>query len=402
MWTFSHRGTFWTSAAVLVMCLGSSAAPSVLYPLYAEAWNLTPVAISSVFGMYPLGLLVVLLLVGAISDVVGRRRVMLAGMAMLAFSAVILAVASDVGWLFVGRFLQGLAIGLSLSAATASLVENNPTTRQQLPGTISVAATGVGLAMGTILPGLLAEYAPWPLSLTHILFFLLTSLVFVAVLLTPESHAPPRSGLNMRARARTAAIALPRGFGLAFAASTLCVSAGYAMGAVFLALGAQMARELTHTSDSLIIGSLLALSSVATAIGAAFSSRVTTMKSVLLGGTLIVIAIGCMALMATFGSVGWFIAWCLIGGFGFTFLLSGGFGLLNRTAPAESRGGAISLLYVFAYAAQAIFALAAGAIATSVGLERAVIVVAPVLAAAIMASILLTFIQTRQNRRGLS
>src|SRR6187200_623107 len=82
------RGTFWAAAAVLALCLWSSGAPSVLYPLYAQDWELTPAVTTAVFGTYPLALILTLVLFGGVSDLIGRRRAMMIGVALIALSAI--------------------------------------------------------------------------------------------------------------------------------------------------------------------------------------------------------------------------------------------------------------------------------------------------------------------------
>lgn len=83
-----RAGAFWTSASVLALVLWSSAAPSVLYPLYAQKWELSPALITLVFAAYQVALIVTLPLFGNLSDQFGRRLVMLWGVVMIAASAV--------------------------------------------------------------------------------------------------------------------------------------------------------------------------------------------------------------------------------------------------------------------------------------------------------------------------
>src|SRR6187402_3097190 len=103
MKTFGKRGTFWSASLVLALSLWASGAPSVLYPVYAAQWNLPPVVTTSVFGVYPLALLVVLLFFGSLSDTIGRRRAIHIGVALIAVSAAVFALAPNVGFLYLGR-----------------------------------------------------------------------------------------------------------------------------------------------------------------------------------------------------------------------------------------------------------------------------------------------------------
>lgn len=92
----SRRATFWSASTVLALCLWASAAASVLYPSYEVKWHLSSVVVTSVFGTYPVALLLVLLVFGGVSDIIGRRRTMLIGIALIALSAVLFAVAPNV------------------------------------------------------------------------------------------------------------------------------------------------------------------------------------------------------------------------------------------------------------------------------------------------------------------
>ncbi|MDO9396983.1 MAG: MFS transporter, partial [Herbiconiux sp.] len=168
-----RRGTFWSAAAVLALCLWASGAPSVLYPEYAAAWQLPPVVVTSVFGAYPLALLLVLLLFGGLSDSIGRRRAMLLGIALIAVAALVFAAAPNVGWLFAGRVLQGIGTGFALGAASAALVESNTSTNPRVASTLTTASTATGLTLALVVSGLLAQYAPLPLVLSFLVLFVL-------------------------------------------------------------------------------------------------------------------------------------------------------------------------------------------------------------------------------------
>src|SRR4051812_22517652 len=153
VWRLGRRGTFWSAASVLALCLWASGAPSVLYPLYADEWQLTPAVTTAVFGTYPLTLLLVLLVFGGLSDAVGRRRAMMLGIALIAASAIVFAVAPNVWLLFAGRVLQGAGTGLALGAASAALVENNVSRNPRFPSSLATASTAAGLTLALVVSG---------------------------------------------------------------------------------------------------------------------------------------------------------------------------------------------------------------------------------------------------------
>lgn len=93
------------------------------------------------------------------------------------------------------------------------------------------------------------------------------------------------------------------------------------------------------------------------------------------------------------------LAWCVVGGVGYSFAFTGGLGLINRTAPAHHRGATLSLLYLFSYLLQAAVAIGAGALATALGLEESVEIVAPVLGLVCLAVLVLLAVERVSLRR---
>ena len=391
---FGRRGTFWSSAAVLALSLWASGAPSVLYPVYAAEWGLTPVITTSVFGAYPLALLIVLFFFGSLSDTIGRRRSMLLGIGLITIAAIAFALAPNVGFLFLGRILQGVGTGFAIGAASAALVENNYTKNPRLSSTLATISTASGLTLALIVSGALAQLAPLPLVLSFLVLFVLGVVAFALVAMTPDDRGErvpfvftvPRLAPNIR-----------RPFVLA----TLSVSIAYGVGALFLSLGAQMARQLAGTTDLLVIGLLLGTSSFAIGLTALFLSKVPAHIAILTGGVLSIAGLGVMVATAAGGSVGLFVVWCLVGGVAYSFAFSGGLGLLNRVAPAHHRGATLSLLYLVAYLLQAATAVGAGALATAFGLRMAVDLAAPVLVALCLSAIVIALVDLAASRRGV-
>jgi len=69
--TLSPRASFWTAAFVAGLALWASAAPTVVYPLYAAEWHLTPALTTAIFAAYPVVLIPVLLIFGNLSTTSG-------------------------------------------------------------------------------------------------------------------------------------------------------------------------------------------------------------------------------------------------------------------------------------------------------------------------------------------
>src|SRR6187402_2978991 len=96
------------AAAVIGLALFASGTPSPLYTTYRELWGFSPVVLTLVYATYAFGVLAALVLVGRISDEVGRRPVLLAALGTLMVTTVLFMVADSVVWLFVARGVQGV------------------------------------------------------------------------------------------------------------------------------------------------------------------------------------------------------------------------------------------------------------------------------------------------------
>lgn len=357
---------FWAAASVLALALWSSGAPSVLYPVYSAQWGLTPVVVTSVFAAYQLALMVVLPLFGNLSDLIGRRRVMLAGVAFIGASALVFALVSHVGHLYVGRVLQGAGSGLAMGAATASLIENNTTGNPRVASTVATIATASGLTLALLVGGLVAEYLPLPLVWSYLVLLALSAASIAALLGAPDDRP------LVRAPWRPRVPFVPAGIRTGFVIATLSVALAYSVGAIFLSLGAHMIEQLSDTDNLAVVGTLLALSALSIGVTGLFLSRVPARTLVWSGAALTLLSLALMAAASAVRSMPLFLAWCVVGGVAYSLAFAGGLGLINELAPPRHRGATLSFLYLIAYSLQAVTALGVGALATSASLGLAV------------------------------
>ena len=366
--TLSRRASFWTAAAVAGISLWTSAAPTTAYPLYASTWHLTPTATTAIFAVYPVVLVVFLLIFGQLSDYIGRRATMLYGVGALLAGVLLFAIAPSVGWVYAGRALMGAGVGLALTAATAAVVEYSAQGKASRASSITTAATAAGLALATIVGGGLIEYAPAPLHLDFWVLLAVIAIVFGFVWQMPR-HTKDESQGAWRPRPITVA----KGIRVLYVASAVAVTAAYAFGSVFLALGAQVARQLIGTENIFVIGLILAIMSVTIGVTAMAGRRFPAGRLVAAGAVATLVDLALLETSAQTHSLPLFMAATVLGGISYGLLFSGGLGLITAHAPAHHRGGTVAAVYLVAYVLQGSIALTLGLVATASGLATALL-----------------------------
>ena len=136
---------FWVLAGVLGALLFASAVPSPLYVVYQSEWDFSAITLTGVFAVYAIALLAALLVVGSLSDHIGRRPTLLAALLVEIVAMLLFAEASAVGWLFAARILQGLATGTAMGALSAALLDLQPGSKPWLGGLMGAVAPMAGL-----------------------------------------------------------------------------------------------------------------------------------------------------------------------------------------------------------------------------------------------------------------
>ena len=329
---------------------------------------------TAIFAIYPIVLVPVLIVFGNLSDVIGRRAVILMGLGALAAGAIAFGLAPDLTWVFIGRALMGVGVGLSLSPATAAMVEFGGRDGARRASSATTAATATGLALATIVGGALVQYAPAPL---HLSFWVLTA---VTVVVGGFAYFLPRHTRDEDAGPwRPRLPRMPREERGAFTAGTLGISAAYAMGAIFLALGAQIARDLVRSDNAFLDGAIISLSAVTIGVVAVLARPLSPRLAVTLGPVLAIVGLGLLIVAGLDHSLPAFIASSLVAGAGYSLMFSGGLGLVTSSAPAHHRAAVISAAYVVGYLVQAVAALGLGVLATTVGLQFALELGAPII-----------------------
>ena len=171
----SRPAALWLIASIFVTYLAASTVPSPLYALYREAWGFSALTLTVVFSIYAFALLGGLLFFGSLSDHVGRREVIIGALVLEFVSLLVFLHAESVGWLLAARAIQGLATGIATSALSAGMLDIH----RERGSLLNSVAPLVGMGLGALGAGALAEFAPAP---TRLVFDILLAVVAVQTL----------------------------------------------------------------------------------------------------------------------------------------------------------------------------------------------------------------------------
>lgn len=193
MTALKSRGLVWVPTAAVLFAVGWGAnqfTPMLL--VYHQTMGLGTGTLEAMFGFYALGLIPGLLIAGPLSDARGRRAVVVPAAALsLTASLALIAGRHGLALLFAGRLLAGVSSGAAFAAGTAWLREiSRPPFGQATDHTAAVrtaVAMTSGFALGPLVTGLLAQWAPGPRIVPYIPHLALMVAVLMLLRGAPET-----------------------------------------------------------------------------------------------------------------------------------------------------------------------------------------------------------------------
>jgi MFS family permease len=386
---------FWVAGATLTLFFSGSTAPSPLYAIYQAKFGFSATVLTVIFAVYAVAVLAAVLAAGQLSDQVGRRPVIIFGLALQMVAMAMFLVANEVALLFVARILQGISVGVVIAALSALLVDLQDR-GSALGALVGSVAPPLGLAAGALLAGELVEHAASPLRTVYWVLLALLALAMLAVLaLVPETTAPrpgQRLALGFEVRipppARSAFFALTPGLIATWALAGLYQSLGPSLTASVLGIRSAVVGALVPTT-------LFAAAAVASALTRGWVARLAVLGGsflLALGVAITIVGISTGSALPLFLGSG-------MAGLGFGAAFSGTFRALTSVTQPNERASLIAALYLVNQIAASVPAVIAGLAVTRYGLRDTATVYAAVVIALALAAALATKLTVR-GRRG--
>lgn len=351
-----RSAAFALAAVSMVAATAASGVPAPLYVVYQDLYGVSAAGLTGAFAIYILPLATMLLVCGRLSDHLGRRTVAGPALVLAALACLILTQVDSTGLLMVGRTVQGLAVGLALTALGAFVVDLGPPDRPGVAAAVVSGAPTGGVALGALFSGAVVEFGPHPTVLVYLVGAAILLACAVGILFAPETS--PRSAgavRSLRPVVRVSAGARP-----VFVAVCFCIVASFGLGGFSQALSPSLAAQVLGRPDHLSGGLVVAALHVTCPVAGVLAGRWRAHVAMVGGSATLIVAVVGIAVAVEIGTFGGFVAACLVAGLGFGSAFVGAMRTVLDGRTPDERAGTLAAVYLVCYLGAAIPSFLAG------------------------------------------
>lgn len=353
------------------VAMASTTLPTPLYPGYRAEFGFSQLTITIIFATYAIGVIAALLAFGRLSDRVGRRPALLAGLAFAVASALMFLFAGGLPALLVGRLLSGLSAGIFTGTATATLVDLTPPNRPSRGALVATIANMGGLGLGPLIAGIVARYGSDPLRLTFVVDLALLAMAVICVLLAPETvRRQPRPGGGGGGGGGDAGGRPGLGAGVGgggprlfsrprvpveartvFTRAALAGFAGFAVLGLFTAVCPAFIGQVLDEHSPLVTGLVVAAVFAGSTLGQLLARRIGPVRGLPLGCWALIAGVSLVGVALAASSLPLLAIGGVVAGAGQGLSFASGLGALLAAAPPSARAETSSAFFVVAYVA---------------------------------------------------
>ncbi|MEV6284499.1 MFS transporter [Kribbella sp. NPDC051770] len=377
--TTRHLTGFWFVAAAFFTLMAFGTAPTPLWPIYQVRDHFGATTVTVAFAAMVVGAATSFRLLGHLSDRLGRRRIIVPALLTGIASAVVLAAWPALPGLIIGRVLTGVAVGLMASTATAYLTDLYHEARpgdpsSPVPALVATAANLGGLALGPLVAGALAQWAPAPVHTAYVVFGVLMVVLLGLVLTSPETV-----DTDLTEQDRPVRFAVRPGRRTEFVAAAAVGFFAFALMGLFSSLGAIIVRGQLGITSYFVAG-LAPFTAFAASAIAQLALGKQSQRAVLVTGTLLFpIGLALTALSLYQPSLGLILTAAALAGAGAGLLFKSAVTQTAIAAQPASRAGVLAAFFVIAYFGMGLPSIAFSLVIQHVALRPSMIGFAAVL-----------------------
>ncbi|MEM7120199.1 MAG: MFS transporter [Pseudomonadota bacterium] len=156
---------YWWVASAMALCVVVLTIDffgvSVALPSIGRELGTSTSTLAWVINAFMLGLVGTLVVGGRLGDLLGRRRMLLAGLLTFTASSILCGLAPSAVWLIVGRAIQGAAAGFLFSNSLSIATNAFPSDKRHVAVSFWAGIGTVGSAVGPFVGGLLTDELSW-------------------------------------------------------------------------------------------------------------------------------------------------------------------------------------------------------------------------------------------------
>jgi MFS family permease len=392
---------FWAATLAFVVNMAIIAVPTPLYVLYQQRDHFSTIMLTVVYAVYAAGVILSLFFGGHLSDWFGRKRVFVPALLLNAASALIFVAAPSLAGLFIARIVSGIAVGLATATATAYLSELHARRpgaagSPHRPQIVVAAANLGGIAIGPLVAGLLATFAPQPLRLPYLVFLAALLVLTGLVALSPETATP----IVPRPRYRPQRVTAPRDARRTFFAGTATSLAAFAVYGIFNSLAPSFLAVTLHEGSHAVAGAVAFAVFASGAVIQVAMSRAGLRTTLRAAPLILIPGLALLAVGMWFAILPLFIVGGIVVGAGAALAFRGGLSAADSSAPPESRAEVLSGFFLGTYIGLSVPAVILGIATQYVSSRSAMLVFAVIVAAAIVGCTKVLRSQRRPVRSG--
>jgi predicted MFS family arabinose efflux permease len=367
-----------TLAAIFAVVMAATTVSTPLYPHYESQFGLSSLAITIVFAVYGVGVMGGLLVTGRLSDHIGRKPPLAAGLVIAVVAMALFIAAHGLGLLLAGRLLIGVTAGLYTGTATAWLVDLGED--RQRATKLAVGANLGGLALGPALAGVLAQFVPDPLRTVYAVELALMAAGLVAHWRLPETVPRRRFELDF------AGVVPPAEVRSVFLPAATAGVAAFGVSGVFGSVGPGMLSQVLGITAPTASGALVATLFVMSVVGQVAARRFAPTVALPAGCVALAVGLALLGVALAFETVVALVASAVVAGLAQGVIVGAGLGLLTARAPADRRSQVASTYFLVLYVGLVVPVVAFGLVETGLGLVDAGYVFCALVGAAALGS----------------
>lgn len=352
------------SYAFFMMMIGTNV-PTPLYPLYQQNLQLQPIHITIIFSAYILGLIPVLYFFGSISDVWGRKNVLMLATLLSLLSVYIFSISHDLTALFIARFIQGVSIGLVSGTASTCLQELLPDRKKEASLITTLCASG-GPAIGPLLGGFIGQFSTSPLKTP---FYIFGAFLIIGLLLLIKIKETKRNKTRFKILENTTIKGIDKKL---FYSYSIIGFIAWSIAGFYMSILPSFITSLLHITNLIISGVIIFLMFFFSMLSQIVFKNIDSIKSSMIGILGLMLSFLMLIIGLYYSQLYIIVFSSMILGVSHGLSFMGSLSFINKNAHNENKANIISNYFMICYLGVGVSVLFIGLETTVTGLITSV------------------------------